>query len=113
MRVLAFWIALWLGTFQAVAAPAVWITVDTEGHTQPCAVCPVHVGLGGLARRATLIASARAQDNQLLLLDAGNFLFGPDSTDSGGRVMVGAYAALGYTTVNLSYRDFRFGRAHT
>jgi 2',3'-cyclic-nucleotide 2'-phosphodiesterase (5'-nucleotidase family) len=49
----------------------------------------------------------------VFLADAGNFLFGPDSLDSGGRVIVAAYNALAYDAVNLSYRDFRLGKDAT
>jgi 2',3'-cyclic-nucleotide 2'-phosphodiesterase (5'-nucleotidase family) len=47
------------------------------------------------------------------LLDVGNFLFGSDSMASKGQVIVAAYQVLGYDAVNLSYRDFRLGKAHT
>jgi hypothetical protein len=48
-----------------------------------------------------------------LLVDAGNSLVGPESIESGGRVIVAAYDTLGYDAVNLSYRDFRLGKAAT
>jgi hypothetical protein len=46
-------------------------------------------------------------------MDAGNALFGAESLESQGRVILAAYNALGYDAVNLSYRDFRRGKAAT
>lgn len=88
-------------------------TADTEGHVNPCRSCPAKVGLGGMARRATLVTAARAREPKLLLIDAGNFLFGPDSFDTRGEVIVAAYGAMKYDAVNLSYRDFRLGMPRT
>jgi hypothetical protein len=88
------------------------VTADTEGHVNPCAECPHGAGDGGLARRATAIAALRGP-GPLLLVDAGNALFGPDSLDSGGAVIAEAYDRLAYDAVNLSYRDFRLGKDAT
>lgn len=85
------------------------LTADTEGHVGPCTQCPTHVGLGGLARRATILRQRRHD----LLLDAGNALFGEQSLSSGGAVIVAAYGAMGYDAVNISYRDFRLGKDAT
>ena len=93
-------------------APGILLTADGEGHVGPCSACPLHVGLGGLARRATLIARQR-QSGPLLLLDAGNSFFGGESAVSKGKVIAAAYDALGYDAVNISYRDFRHGREAT
>jgi 2',3'-cyclic-nucleotide 2'-phosphodiesterase (5'-nucleotidase family) len=46
-------------------------------------------------------------------VDASNALFGAESLASQGRVVVAAYQVLGYDAVNLSYRDFRRGKAAT
>jgi hypothetical protein len=66
-----------------------------------------------MARRATLINERRRKDPALVLLDAGNALFGGDSMAGGGDAIVAAYNLLGYDAVNLSYRDFRLGKAQT
>jgi 2',3'-cyclic-nucleotide 2'-phosphodiesterase (5'-nucleotidase family) len=93
-----------------VAAPAVVaFTADTEGHVGPCLECPGHSGLGGLARRATAVARLRAQ-GPVLLLDAGNALYGPDSIAGNGAVIVAAYNGLAYDAVHLTPRDFRLGK---
>jgi hypothetical protein len=89
------------------------LTADTEGHVGACQTCPGHAGFGGLERRATAVKALRQQDGGLLLLDAGNALFGGDSLDTGGKVIVAAYDALGYAAVNVSHRDFRLGRQAT
>jgi len=92
-------------------SPPIFLTADTEGEVLPCRSCPSDRGLGGLARRATLLRGLRPTPADALLLDAGNFLIGADSAASSGRVMAAAYTALGYDAVNLSYRDLRAGKA--
>jgi hypothetical protein len=88
-------------------------TADTEGATAACESCAAGGGLGDLPRRATLVAALRHERPGLLLVDSGNALFGPDSLATGGRNIVAAYNELGYDAVNLSYRDFRLGKAAT
>ncbi|HEX4792886.1 MAG TPA: VWA domain-containing protein [Humisphaera sp.] len=112
MRLTYVLIPLVLLLHRTAVSQTVFVTADTEGHTEQCQTCPMHVGHGGMARRATAIAQARAAGD-LLLLDAGNFLFGAESADSKGKVIVAAYDALAYDAANLSYRDFRLGKAQT
>lgn len=85
------------------------LTADSEGHAGPCESCPRERGLGGLARRATLIKQQRAEHPDLLLLETGNFFAGPDTSDDDGVRYVAAYKAIQYDAVNVSYRDLRFG----
>jgi 2',3'-cyclic-nucleotide 2'-phosphodiesterase (5'-nucleotidase family) len=92
--------------------PVLVLTADCEGHVNPCQSCPIHVGLGGIDRRASFIQSVRSK-TPALLIDAGNFLFGPESIDSRGRIIVAAYDLLKYDAVNISFRDFRLGKAAT
>jgi Mg-chelatase subunit ChlD len=87
------------------------LTADGEGHLGPCSHCPIGVGLGGMSRRASLISSQRNLGGAVLLVDAGNSIFGGDSDASGGKVIVAAYQALGYDAINISYRDFREGKS--
>ena len=89
--------------------PSVVFSADTEGHAGPCMDCPGHPGLGGLARRATAVAGRRAQV-PVLLLDAGNALYGPDSIAGNGGAIVEAYNHLAYDAVNLTPRDLRLGK---
>ena len=97
-------------------ALAVLFTADTEGHAGPCDACPHGRGLGGLDRRAGLVAKQR-QGGPVLLLDGGNALFGNDDSGAGplggARLVAQAYAKTGYDAVNLSYRDFRAGKDAT
>jgi 2',3'-cyclic-nucleotide 2'-phosphodiesterase (5'-nucleotidase family) len=88
-------------------------TADTEGRIHPCPSCSTVGGLGDIARRATAIGQLRRDQPASILVDAGNFLIGPDSIESGGRLIVAACDALRYDAVNLSYRDFRLGKAAT
>lgn len=92
-------------------APRVQIafTADTEGHLDACRSCPGPVGLGGLARRATAVRGLRAV-GPLLLFDAGNAVIGDQSTATRGQAVVAAYDAMGYDAINVSYRDFRYGK---
>lgn len=89
---------------------SILLTADTEGHVESCQDCPDQEGLGGLARRATLVTRSRNENPSVLLVDAGNSLFG---TKREGNIIVSAYNALGYEAVNLSYRDFRYGKSTT
>jgi hypothetical protein len=89
------------------------LTADTEGHAMPCHGCTTERGWGGLARRATLVAQQREENPSLLLVDAGNAIFGGESLASGGEVIASAYNALGYDAVNVCFRDFRRGKAAT
>jgi 2',3'-cyclic-nucleotide 2'-phosphodiesterase (5'-nucleotidase family) len=89
------------------------LTADAQGSVRGCESCSAAGGLGDISRRATLVGLLRQRRQGALLVDAGNFLVGPDSIGSGGRVAVAAYGALGYDAVNLSYRDFRLGKEAT
>jgi Mg-chelatase subunit ChlD len=95
-------------------AVTIAFTADTEGHTGPCRDCPMHVGRGGLDRRATALTKLRAENSgALLVLDGGNTLFGPDSLASRGRAMIDGYNLLDVDALNVSWRDFRFGKQQT
>ena len=89
------------------------LSADTEGQITPCQSCSIQTAPGGMARRSTLIAERRKSDPSLFLVDAGNAFLGADSMASSGGVIVAAYNALNYDAVNLSYRDFRLGKAQT
>ncbi len=89
------------------------VTADGEGHVHACDRCPGRKGLGGLARRATIVKALRHKTPDIILLDAGNSLFGAESTSSGGKVIVRAYEQLRYVALNVSYRDFRYGKDAT
>jgi len=100
-----------LHAVQGSSGVTLLLSADTEGQVTPCATCSIQTAPGGLARRASLVADWRTRDPSLLLVDAGNAFIGVDSVASGGRIIVAAYAALEYDAVNLTYRDFRLGKA--
>lgn len=103
--------AILLLTAAAPGAEVALLTADGEGHTRPCESCPTEVGLGGLARRVTLIRQRRAAEADLVLVEAGNFLCGSETVADQGRRLVRGYAALRYDAVNVSYRDLGFGKS--
>ncbi len=102
-----------LATPLRAALPFIAFTADTEGKTSPCQTCPVKIARGGMDRRATALTQLRGTQQSVLLLDGGNFLYGADSTATGGKIMEQTYAALAYDAANVSWRDFREGKAHT
>src|SRR5206468_1798203 len=73
---------------------------------------PNHRGLGGLARRATVIANIRKKELPLLV-DAGNWLVGTESVASRGQIIVAAYDAMGYDVVHLTPKDLYWGKEKT
>ena len=114
----AFFIGLWLLPTQAAEGKplpiAIILSADTRGEVWECKDCAkLQQALGGIARRATFIEELRQKIPELLLVDAGNALFGTDSLDSQGQVVLGTYQQIGYDVMNLSYRDFRLGKAAT
>jgi hypothetical protein len=90
----------------------VLLTADGEGHVNSCESCPANHGMGGLARRATVVARAKAE-SPVLLLDAGNWLAGEQSLSSRGEVIATAYDAMGYDAVNITPKDLYWGKAQT
>ncbi len=65
---------------------------------------------GGIARRSTVLAKARAEDPTVLYCDAGNFLTGTSQADSSrGLVTVAAYNQLQTGIANISERELAFG----
>jgi 2',3'-cyclic-nucleotide 2'-phosphodiesterase (5'-nucleotidase family) len=105
--------ALLLSVLHGAGGVTLLLSADTEGQITPCQSCSIQTAPGGMARRATLIGERRRIDPSLLLVDAGNAFLGANSMASSGGVIVAAYDALGYDAVNLSYRDFRLGKAQT
>ena len=68
-------------------------------------------GRGGIARRATLVKQLRQAQPGLLLLDAGNTLFGQPAADaSQGKAPVDAMNLMGYTAMTLGQADLMAGK---
>jgi hypothetical protein len=59
------------------------------------------------------VSQARFEGRAALLLDAGNWLAGPESIGSRGKVIIAAYDALGYDAVNLTPKDLYWGKTDT
>lgn len=102
----------------AVATPVagsdalVVLSADSEGQARPCSSCPGGE-VGGFARRQTLLNALRKGSRPLLVLDAGNSLYGGNDPSLPERALVSLHDRLGYDVLNIGYRDFRQGRAPT
>lgn len=67
-------------------------------------------GLGGVAKRATLIKRVRAEQKNVLLLDAGDYFQGtPYFNFFGGEVEIKMMSELGYDAATLGNHDFDGG----
>ncbi|MFA4868782.1 MAG: metallophosphoesterase [Pedobacter sp.] len=67
-------------------------------------------GLGGTARRAALINSIRAKDQNVLLLDAGDIFQGtPYFNKFGGELEIKLMTAMGYDAATMGNHDFDNG----
>jgi len=83
-------------------------TNDLEGTLDPCSC--LSDPAGGAARRGTAIAEKRLEDPDLILVDAGDALFGNPITDAtAGQAQVAVMNVLGYDAATLGDRDFLYG----
>lgn len=65
-----------------------------------------------MARRATVLTAERAASPQLLLLEAGNSLFGQQvADDSQGRIPIAAMNLMGYSAMTLGQAELQAGAA--
>lgn len=86
-------------------------SADDWGEIEPCGCYEGQ--LGGLARRAALIAGVRREvPLRVLLLHAGDLFGAGDEAQARlkARLAVKAFSAMGYDAVALGENDFRFGR---
>ena len=93
--------ALMLSTSCGVEAQNLVIlhTNDTHSNIEPL-TSGRNAGLGGVQRRANYIASVRAENKNVLLLDAGDYNQGtPYFTLFGGEVEIELNNAMGYDAV--------------
>jgi hypothetical protein len=88
-------------------------SADTHGLLGPCPKCPGDPLQGGLPRRATLVSDMRSKLKPMLLVDAGNALFGDETVLAGPKIILDAYDAMGYDVVNIAWEDFRGGKELT
>jgi 2',3'-cyclic-nucleotide 2'-phosphodiesterase (5'-nucleotidase family) len=78
---------------------------NMQGHATPCdCVRP----LGGLARRATVIAQARGQADALLIVDAGDLFEGPGDARR-ARAFAAAVGKAGLDAFTPGERDLALG----
>lgn len=69
-----------------------------------------NAGLGGVARRATLIKQIRAEEEHVLLLDAGDIFQGtPYFNLYGGELEIKLMSKLGYDAATIGNHDFDCG----
>ncbi len=87
-------------------------TTDLHGHLAGVTSRKEPRGTGGLLRCATLIEQVRAQEKNVLLLDAGDTLQGSaESWLTGGRCLTRAMELLRYDAWCLGNHDFDWGTA--
>jgi len=83
-------------------------TTDVKGKMGPCGC---HIPKGGLARRAGLADSIRAQFSQVALVDAGGFLPEGDGQQDLASFLMDAMNLLNTDAVGIAQRDLRYGTA--
>jgi 2',3'-cyclic-nucleotide 2'-phosphodiesterase (5'-nucleotidase family) len=83
-------------------------TTDVRGKTGPCGC---HIPKGGLARRAGLADSIRAQFGQVALVDAGGFFPEGDGQQDLASFLMDAMNQLNTDAVGIAQRDLRYGTA--
>jgi 5'-nucleotidase len=82
-------------------------TNDTHSRMDPFPAGGRLGGLGGVARRATLIERIRREEEHVLLLDSGDIFQGtPYFNVFGGEVEFRAMSAMGYDVATLGNHDF-------
>lgn len=86
-------------------------TNDTHSRLEPFPLDGgKNEGLGGVAARATLISEIRQQEEQVLLLDAGDIFQGtPYFNIYKGEPEIKAMTALGYDAATMGNHDFDAG----
>jgi 5'-nucleotidase len=101
------------GNTQKAKRLTVLHTNDTHSQIEPLPNDGrAYAGMGGMARRATLIKEIRAQEENVLLLDAGDMFQGtPYFNYFGGEPEFKLMSAMGYDAATLGNHDFDNGIA--
>lgn len=89
------------------------VSGDGRGNLNPVASDYTGLAFGGLAQRASAIEDYRNKNDAVLLVEAGNFLFGANSSNTSCKSIVDSYAAMGYDAINVGTADFRRGKSYT
>ena len=85
-------------------------TNDQHSQIEPLPANDRNAGMGGVARRATLVRRARQENPRTLLVDAGDSFQGtPYFNLYRGEVEYRAMSAVGYDVVTLGNHDFDNG----
>ena len=86
-------------------------TNDTHAHLEPFPDDhPTYPGLGGVARRAAMVAQIRAAHEHVLLLDSGDIFSGTAYFNLfGGEADFKAMSAMGYDVATIGNHDFDAG----
>jgi 5'-nucleotidase len=85
-------------------------TNDMHSQIDPLPANDRNAGMGGVARRATLVKRMRAENPNTLLIDAGDAFQGtPYFNFYKGEVEYKAMSAIGYDVVTLGNHDFDNG----
>jgi len=101
------------GNTQKVKKLTILHTNDTHSQIEPLPNDGrAYAGMGGMARRATLIKQIRSQEENVLLLDAGDMFQGtPYFNYFGGEPEFKLMSAMGYDAATLGNHDFDNGVA--
>ena len=87
-------------------------TSEHHGTVQPLEN-GTYAGLGGMARRATLLATIRKETDHVLVVDSGDLLVGSAfSAVFRGETDIAAMNLMGYDALAVGNHDFDFGLNH-
>ena len=85
-------------------------SASSQGFLEPCGCAVRETELGGIARRATVVDSLRAEGAPVLLLEAGDFVGGGGPAgERVGRVSLEVMRAMRYDAVALGEAELRLG----
>jgi 5'-nucleotidase/UDP-sugar diphosphatase len=99
-------------TSRAAETLAILHTSEHHGTLQPIESGPFK-GLGGVARRAALVAKIRKETKHVLLVDSGDLVVGTAmSSVFRGKPDIAAMNLMGYDALALGNHDFDFGIEH-
>ena len=93
----------------SVADIDVFASADGRGTVEPGIVDNRAIAMGGLQPRLQVIDQLRKSGGSIMLLEAGNFLFGPDLDHENSDRIGMAYQQLQYDAINLGVSDFSQG----
>ena len=100
------------GAWEADTVITILHTNDTHSQIDPLPPNDRNAGMGGVARRATLVKRVRQQNPNTLLVDAGDVLQGtPYFNFYKGEVEYKAMSAIGYDVGTLGNHEFDNGVA--